>query len=63
MARVEVLVGRTWLPLRSGTDCPRVPESATLTLRGFDSGETIILGLREARADRRGCVELRLPRL
>ena len=62
MARVEVLVGRTWLPLRSGTDCPRVPESATLTLRGLDSGEMIILGLREARADRRGCVELRLPR-
>ena len=62
MIRVEVLVGRTWLPLRPGSGCPRVPESTTLTLRGLDSGETVILGSKEARADRRGCVELRLPR-
>ena len=62
MATVEVLVGRTWLPLSPGPDCPRVPESATLALRGLDSGETIVLGMRASRADRRGCIELRLPR-
>ena len=60
MATLEVLVGRTWLSLSQGADCPRVAESSTLTLRGLDRAETVILGLLEARADRLGCIELRL---
>ena len=60
MATLEVLVGRTWLSLSQGADCPRVAESSTLTLRGLDRAETVILGLREERADRLGCIELRL---
>ena len=60
MATPEVLVGRTWLSLSQGADCPRVAESSTLTLRGLDRAETVILGLREERADRLGCIELRL---
>ena len=62
MALLEILVGRTWLPLSRGDDCPRVAESSTLSLRGLESGETVILGLREERADHRGRVTLRLSR-
>ena len=62
MTMPEVLVGRTWLPLSRGPGCPRVPESSTLVLRGFDSGETANLGLRVTRADSSGCIELRLSR-
>ena len=62
MDTLEVLVGRTWLSLSRGADCPRVGESSALVLRGLDSGETVTLGLREERADRLGCIELRLSR-
>ena len=62
MATLEVLVGRTWLPLSRGADCPRVAESSTLTLRGLERRETVILGLREERANRHGCIELPLNR-
>ena len=62
MASPQVLVGRTWLPLSRGPGCPRVPESSTLLLRGLGSGETAILGLREARADSGGGIELRLSK-
>ncbi len=62
MATPEVLVGRTWLPLSRGADCPRVAESSTLALRGLDHGERIVLGLPEARADRFGRIELPLSR-
>ena len=62
MATPELLVGRTWLPLSRGADCPRLAESSTLTLRGLNRGETIILGLLEATADRFGHIELSLSR-
>lgn len=62
MTMPEVLVGRTWLPLSRGPGCPRVSESSTLVLRGLGSGETANLGLRVARADSSGCIELRLSR-
>lgn len=60
MAALEMLLGRTWSPLRRHSGCPRVPESSTLVLRGLDSGETVLIGPREARADSRGRIELRL---
>ena len=60
MATLEVLVGRTWLPLSRGDDCPRVAESSKLSLRGLERGETVILGLREERADPQGRITLRL---
>lgn len=60
MTEVEVLVGKTWLPLRWDADCPRVGESSTLTLRGLGSGETIFLGFTETRADHQGCIAIRL---
>ena len=60
MSAVEVRVGRTWLPLSRQPDCPRVPESSTLTLRGFDNGETVVVGMLERTADDQGSVELRL---
>ena len=60
MATLEVLVGRTWLPLSRGDDCPRVAESSKLSLRGLERGETVILGLREETANPRGRITLRL---
>ena len=60
MATLEVLVGRTWLPLSRGDGCPRVAESSTLSLRGLERGETAIVGLREERADPQGRITLRL---
>ena len=62
MATPEVLVGQTWLPLSRGSGCPRVPESSTLVLRGFGSGETAALGVLGASADSRGRIEVRLSR-
>lgn len=59
---VEALVGRTWLPLGWGTGCPRVPESAELSLRGLDSYETVTLGVVEATADASGMITLPLRR-
>ncbi len=60
MATPEVLVGHTWLPLSRDSGCPRVPESSTLKIRGFGSGETAVLGLLEVRADSSGRIETRL---
>lgn len=60
MSGVEVRVGRTWLPLSREPDCPRVPESSNLTLRGFDSGEAIVVGLLDRTADDSGSVNVRL---
>lgn len=62
MATVEVLVGRTWLPLSRGPGCPRVPESSTLMLRGLGIGETAVVGFKAVRADSSGRIELRLSR-
>ena len=59
-ADVALLTGRIWLPLGRGDDAPQVPESATLTLRGLDNGETVRLGPFEFRADDEGCLKLRL---
>lgn len=60
MSSVRVRVGQTWLPLSRKPDCPRVPESSILTLRGFDNGETVVVGMLERTADNQGSVELRL---
>ena len=60
MSTVEVRVGRTWLPLSRQSGCPQVPESSTLKLRGFDNGETVVVGMLERTADHQGSVELRL---
>jgi len=63
MDTLEMLAGRVWLPLRrdsGGSQCPQLPESSTLVLRGLNSGETALIGPLEATADAHGCVELRL---
>ncbi|MCY4294099.1 MAG: hypothetical protein OXC58_04590 [Acidimicrobiaceae bacterium] len=58
MATLEVLVGRVWLPLRQSSAAARVPESSTLEIRGFDSGETVMIGPRAVCADSTGRIEL-----
>ncbi len=63
MDTLEMLIGRVWLPLRrdsGGSQCPQLPESSTLVLRGLNSGETALIGPLEATADAHGCIELRL---
>ena len=60
MGKVEALVGRTWLPLGWGVGCPRIPESATLSLRGLESHETVTLGVLEVAADGLGTITLPL---
>ena len=60
MADVEVLVGRSWLPLGPQGHRPQVRESSTLSLRGLDSSETVGFGPFEFRADHHGYIELRL---
>ncbi len=63
MPHLEMLVGRAWLPLRrdsGGSQCPQVPESSALLLRGLDSGEIARIGPLEISADSHGCIELRL---
>ncbi|MYJ81108.1 MAG: hypothetical protein F4046_04715 [Acidimicrobiaceae bacterium] len=60
MASVEVWVGRAWQQLSYGSDPPRAPESGTLRLRGFDGGETVMLGPLPFRAGADGCLSLRL---
>ena len=60
MDTVEALVGRTWLPLGWGTGCPRIPESAELSLRGLESRETVTLGVVEVSADGSGLIRLPL---
>ena len=62
MGTVEALVGRTWLPLGWGTGCPRIPESAELSLRGLESHETVTLGVLEVAADGSGMITLALSR-
>ena len=59
MTGIELLAGRTWLPL-CGPARPTVPESATLALRGFTSRESVRLGPLAFNADGRGRIELRL---
>ena len=59
-AGVEVMVGRTWLALGRNAHWPQVPESATLSLRGLNGGETVGFGPFEFNADRHGCIEVRL---
>ena len=60
MDTIEALVGRTWLPLGWGTGCPRIPESAELSLRGLESRETVTLGVVEVAADGSGMIKLPL---
>ena len=62
MDTLEALVGRTWLPLGWGAGCPRIPESAELSLRGLESHETVTLGVLEVAADGSGMITLPLRR-
>ncbi|MCQ3808342.1 MAG: hypothetical protein OXB92_07220 [Acidimicrobiaceae bacterium] len=60
MSAIEARVERAWLSLSRGDDSPRIGESSTLRIRGFEGGESIIIGLRQATADGQGRVDLRL---
>lgn len=60
MAGVEVRVGAAWQPLPSDSVPPQVPESGELRLRGFDGGETVMLGPLPFSAGADGCLSLRL---
>ncbi len=62
MPLLEVLVGKTWMSLSRGDDCPTVAESSTLSLRGLEIGETVTLGMRREKADNQGRITLRLSR-
>ncbi len=53
-------MGRAWQLLPSGSGPPQVPESGALRLRGFDGGETVMLGPLPFCADADGCLCLRL---
>lgn len=60
MTPVEVHAGGRWLPLGRGDDCPAVPESSTLRIRGFDGSESVRLGPVPLAVDAHGVAELRL---